>query len=483
MPITGPVKLEIGCGDNPQPGYIHADIRPTAHVEYVFNMEKDPVPFPDNSVDELLTNHVLEHMSWRSLPFVMSEWLRVLKPGGRIFFRTPNLEFIVKNYIAGKVTPEHPVDTGFVQTHLASTVTPGWWANIKLFSGQDYPANFHHLCLDFAMAYELLTRYGFVHVKQLNIQPVFSPGELQIEAYKPIAVPIKKTRKIAVRRAGALGDTVLTIPIIRQLALENPDAEIHLESQSYSGVMPNPYITHAAAALDLKNNVYDKIYDLNLVYERDPKCHIIDAYAKSVFGHTNINKNTEVFYTAEDVEFVVRKLKELGLFGPEAIPFVVLHMGVTCPTRTIPLDIWQRITSKLVEDYKIIVIGTQGDQIVTGPNIIDVRSVLKISHIGPLLERAAGYIGNDSGLLHIAGAVEVPMVGLFTAARGEYRLPFRPSAVAVSADIACHGCHHDFTPPITFVRCPKMVNGKVPCVSLIDPDVVVAKLKQIIQHK
>jgi len=177
-------KLEIGCGYNPQPGYIHMDVRKLSQVDIVCNFEKDKLPYPDNSLSEILTNHVIEHISYRSLPFVLSEWNRVLCSGGRIFMRTPNLEFICKSYLENKTTKEWPADEKYVKDNLASEVTSGWWANIKLFAGQDYESNFHHLCFDFNMAKELLERYGFHKVKQLNIQPVFSPGELQLEAYK-----------------------------------------------------------------------------------------------------------------------------------------------------------------------------------------------------------------------------------------------------------------------------------------------------------
>lgn len=177
-------KIEIGCGNNPQAGYIHLDIRKLPHVDVVCDFERSKLPFRDGEVEEIINNHVIEHISWRNLPFVINEWHRVLCSGGRVFLRTPDLEFICKKYLAEKTTPEWPGDENYIKENLSKEITPAWWANIKLFAGQDYPSNFHKLCFDFKMIKDLFERHGFVNVTRLHIQPIYSPGEIQMECFK-----------------------------------------------------------------------------------------------------------------------------------------------------------------------------------------------------------------------------------------------------------------------------------------------------------
>lgn len=180
-----PIRLEIGSGHNPQPGYKHLDVRKgLPQLDYVCDFSRRPLPLPDGSVSEILANHVIEHISWRKLPFVLREWHRVLVPGGRVQLRTPDLAFIMRGYIEEALTPEHPDDESFITTHLTAQMTAGWWANLKLFSGQDYDANFHHVCFDIQMMTEVLGRYGFRDVRRIRLDHEFSPGELQVEAYK-----------------------------------------------------------------------------------------------------------------------------------------------------------------------------------------------------------------------------------------------------------------------------------------------------------
>ncbi len=53
------------------------------------------LPFQDNSVDEILCSHFLEHLKIRheAIPF-LQECYRVLKPGGVMSFITPNFEIL-----------------------------------------------------------------------------------------------------------------------------------------------------------------------------------------------------------------------------------------------------------------------------------------------------------------------------------------------------------------------------------------------------
>lgn len=100
-------KLNLGCGDKILPGYINVDV-----VESRRGFSPDVVcdlhrltPFEDDSVDEILSVHVIEHF-WRwEVLGVLKEWVRVLKPGGFMILECPNLlsaaAELLKNPVAG----------------------------------------------------------------------------------------------------------------------------------------------------------------------------------------------------------------------------------------------------------------------------------------------------------------------------------------------------------------------------------------------
>jgi SAM-dependent methyltransferase len=54
------------------------------------DVEKQPIPFPDDSFDVVLFNELFEHLRIDPI-FTLEEVLRVLAPGGRLLLSTPNL--------------------------------------------------------------------------------------------------------------------------------------------------------------------------------------------------------------------------------------------------------------------------------------------------------------------------------------------------------------------------------------------------------
>ncbi len=85
---TAPVRLNLGAGDDRREGYLSVDLRvETADVV----ADVRCLPFPDGGAEEVLAHDVLEHF-WRdAIPALLAEWHRVLRRGGLLRVRVPNL--------------------------------------------------------------------------------------------------------------------------------------------------------------------------------------------------------------------------------------------------------------------------------------------------------------------------------------------------------------------------------------------------------
>lgn len=90
-------KLNLGCGKYEIPGYLNLD---GAKGDVIY-----PLPYPDASVDEVRASHVLEHFPHAEIPAVLSDWVRVLKPGGKLQISVPDFEDIARRYLAGQQIP------------------------------------------------------------------------------------------------------------------------------------------------------------------------------------------------------------------------------------------------------------------------------------------------------------------------------------------------------------------------------------------
>lgn len=86
--------LNIGAGLTREKGFTNVDYvsckdeKGNEYTDIICDIEKQPLPFDDNSVDEILCNETLEHME--DLITVMNEMWRVLKPEGFLKGRVPH---------------------------------------------------------------------------------------------------------------------------------------------------------------------------------------------------------------------------------------------------------------------------------------------------------------------------------------------------------------------------------------------------------
>lgn len=87
------IRLNLGCGDKILDGYVNVDVvesRAGKRPDVICDLHQ-LTPFPDDHADEVMAIHVVEHF-WRwEVVDVLKEWVRVLKPGGKMILECPNL--------------------------------------------------------------------------------------------------------------------------------------------------------------------------------------------------------------------------------------------------------------------------------------------------------------------------------------------------------------------------------------------------------
>lgn len=277
-------------------------------------------------------------------------------------------------------------------------------------------------------------------------------------------------KKILINRQAAGGDVLLTTPIIRHLHKihdGNCIIDFCVQQNHAQFITNNPYINKIITARpdsELINN-YDQYFDLDLVYERNPKIHVIDAYALHVFGTCDIDKRLELHSVVSDVEVIERYVKAF------TSPYVVLHMRqVFWASRNISVDFWRKLADYILNKTTLSIVQI-GD--VTEPcfnhnsRLYDLRGKLSVAQTYELIKRAQFFIGGDSAPTHIAAATSTSILALYTSVRSDYRKPFRNDSkfIPIHANIDCYGCHENNPVPCTTFVCKR---GDVKCVEMFD---------------
>jgi hypothetical protein len=86
------MKLNLGCGQNHLSNFINVDCMAAAKPDVHHNLEQFPWPWADSSVDEVVLNHVLEHLGRDPEVFVgiFQELYRVCKGGAVVKIAVPD---------------------------------------------------------------------------------------------------------------------------------------------------------------------------------------------------------------------------------------------------------------------------------------------------------------------------------------------------------------------------------------------------------
>jgi teichuronic acid biosynthesis glycosyltransferase TuaG len=118
------LKLHLACGYDYQDDYINIDLYAPKDAKCDARFDIKKLPYPDNSIDEIKAFHVIEHFHFNEAKDLLSEWNRVLKPGGRIWLETPDFLESCKSFIDGHPSMDIENWRIFMYSHLFSTADP-----------------------------------------------------------------------------------------------------------------------------------------------------------------------------------------------------------------------------------------------------------------------------------------------------------------------------------------------------------------------
>jgi len=178
--------LDVGCGGNHHPGFVHLDYLWHPGVDVCWDIGNG-LPFADRTFKGVFSQHCLEHFSLPAALAMLREIRRVLAPEGTVRIVVPDGELYLRAYfsqLSGSAEPRFPYQDADVFEGIR---TPILSVNRIFYVDRDSPFG-HRTIYDFELLASLMRLAGFSGVrKQTFLQGrdprllVDSPGR-QIES-------------------------------------------------------------------------------------------------------------------------------------------------------------------------------------------------------------------------------------------------------------------------------------------------------------
>lgn len=306
-------------------------------------------------------------------------------------------------------------------------------------------------------------------------------------------------RKFLIIRLSSIGDIVLTSPVVRCLRNRYPDAEIHFCTKSqYAGiVMHNPYLSKVhlyngnlrELISNLKAERFDFVVDLHknirsyiircrlgvpsatfrklnfrkwlLVRTRInlmPEIHIVDRYFAAVhkLGVAYDGNGLDFFIHAKSDE-VFSKLPQTYKSG-----FIAVVIGGRHKTKMLPAE--KLITICRLLSMPVVLVGGSEDYntgceitSAVGEKVFNACGSFSLHESALVLKHAKAVITHDTGLMHIAAALKLPVVSVWGNTVPEFGMtPFYPHnshglfAIFQVTGLNCRPCSK-----LGFNKCPE----------------------------
>jgi heptosyltransferase-3 len=344
-------------------------------------------------------------------------------------------------------------------------------------------------------------------------------GEASPQPLAPARWDWQAVERILIVRLRSIGDTVLATPSLCALKRFVPQARVDILLEDWVAPVLNGFshVDHvitlerksassrARVARQLRANRYDVVYNLHggttatlltratgakhrigyrtyqyarlhnelspassVLWGRD-KTHSVEQQL-ALLGWTGVPVSdrppTQLAVTAEAAATITTRLQAAGLQGSGLDrQFAVIHPAAAFATKQWAAEKFGRVAEHLMSQGlpSIAIITPNEKSIIDDMNRHSATPVaafmdLSLPEITALLARARLFIGNDSGIAHIAAAVSAPSVVIFGSSNTAHWRPWASAASEiVFEELECQPCHGYFCEKFAEPECIKRV--------------------------
>ena len=327
-------------------------------------------------------------------------------------------------------------------------------------------------------------------------------------------LPNDGINKILIRGTNWIGDAILTLPAVASIRATYPNAHISILAKPWVAdiyklfsdldetiIYENKFDTPAGVfrlAKKLKEGNFDAAILLQNAIEaaiialaaRIPLRAGYDSDARGLLLTHRVRRTKEI-RQAHQIDYYLEMVKDLGCvpvtremhletkinpveaqkvfkqFIPETKKMIIgMAPGATygAAKKWFP-ERFAKLADRLDESFSIqaMILGGNGDK-KTAQEIANMATVKLINLAGEttlreavhLISQCRLFISNDSGLMHIAGALNVPTIAIFGSTNPVTTSPAGNKSIIVRKEVSCSPCLKETCP--TDFRCMKLIS-------------------------
>lgn len=313
-------------------------------------------------------------------------------------------------------------------------------------------------------------------------------------------------KSIVTIRNGGIGDAMFQIPALRELKKKYPTCKICVAYNAhYSFIYEGIPFIDEIKDLPLSYDVF-KQYDYFVAFEgemENMRGELENAYTiHNTCLFVNPESNIPELGTIID-DKKIAEIKKHYRFNPMD-KIVVIQYRASNSIRSVDYNVWANLILDSPQGVHYVLVGANHQY----PEIIDViRQTLTIAkqkkknirvesfeaftnkyeslrYAINLISISSLVIGGDSGLLHIAGALGIPLIGLYGAFPSRLRLSTYKNAIGINANSSCKYARGEFKSCFfnSSDSCKlshKFVQKYSPCMGMINHNIVLQQMKRL----
>jgi ADP-heptose:LPS heptosyltransferase len=262
-------------------------------------------------------------------------------------------------------------------------------------------------------------------------------------------------RPVIFNKHSGIGDIICTFPAALELKKRFPGAEVIYNCfEDYSCLPKLGGVTdHVTSFKEIGSVGHWYRFLLSGYFQFHSDDDPVDAIPTEVYikdfgrhfgvtldgSHPRLNVPAEALSTAKKI-----------LEGQPSGPLIVLHPGPSWPVREWPHDYWVSLAAELrrhgFDNLVQLGVGMTvrfGEtEIPAIPGALSLVNKLSLEESIALISQADLFIGIDSGLLHIAGALRVTALGLWGPTSPHLRFSNTSTQTPIIGMVECRGCQH-----------------------------------------